>query len=140
MPGSISIKPVFSQPEKPRKIEVEVKPLTEDSLRQYWNEAAKELSLEELMKEGLPHLGEHSGTFEVDAQSVSFLEEFKLHKIDVMQRLRDKTGMSMLDCKVNPLFVSKEEVVYSPDDKYAAMLEQNPMMAELHKLFPLIDY
>ena len=48
--------------------------------------------------------------------------------------------MKMLDCKVNPLFVSKEEVIYSPEDKYSAMVEQNPKLAELRKLFPMIDY
>ena len=45
--------------------------------------------------------------------------------------------MRMLDCKVNQLFVDKDEVIYSPDEKYKAMLEANPaMMAELRKLFP----
>ena len=51
-----------------------------------------------------------------------------------------RTGMRMLDCKVNQLFVSKEEVTYSPDDKYKAMVEKNPHLAELRKLFPMIDY
>ena len=40
----------------------------------------------------------------------------------------------------NQLFVSKDEVVYSPDDKYKAMVEKNPQLAELRKLFPNIDY
>ena len=57
-----------------------------------------------------------------------------------MEFLREKTGMRMLDCRVNPLFVSKEEVVYSPDDKFAAMMGKNPQMVELRKLFPMIDY
>ena len=38
------------------------------------------------------------------------------------------------------LFISKEEVTYSPDDKYKAMVEKNPHLAELRKLFPNIDY
>ena len=106
----------------------------------YWQEAAEQLGLQELLSEGVPHLGEKQNCFEVDAQTVSFHEEFKPHKIDVMEFLRGKTGLKMLDCKVNQRFVEKTEVVYSPDDKYAAMLEKNPKLAELRKLFPVIDY
>ena len=121
-------------------IEVEVKPLTEEDLTAYWNEAAETLGLQELLAEGVPHLGEKSGFIEVDAQTVSFSDEFKPHKIDVMEFLRGKTGMKMLDCKVNPRFMEKTEVIYSPDDKYKAMVEKNPQLAELRKLFPMIDY
>ena len=121
-------------------IAAEVKPLTEDDLALYWKEAGEKLGLQELLAEGVPHVGEKQGRFEVDAQSVSFHEEFKPHKIDVMEFLRNKTGMKMLDCKVNPLFVSKDEVIYSPEDKYKAMAEQNPQLAELRKMFPMVDY
>jgi hypothetical protein len=121
-------------------ISIEVKPLTEETLAQYWKEAAVELGLEELMAEGIPRLGEYQGCFEVDAQTVSFAEEFKSHKIDVMEFFRSRTGMKTLDCKVNPRFVEKTEVIYTPDDKYAAMVAANPEMEELHKLFPLLDY
>lgn len=138
--GGISIKSVKEKVEPVQHIALEVKPLTEEDLSAYWTEAGEKLGLQELLAEGVPHLGEKAGCFEVDAQTVSFHEEFKPHKIDVMEFLRGKTGMKMLDCKVNPLFVSKEEVVYSPDDKYAAMLERNPQLAELRKLFPMIDY
>lgn len=140
MLGGISIKSAQAKVEPVQHIEVEVKPLTEEDLAAYWQEAGEKLGLQELLSEGLPHLGEKTGYFEVDAQSVSFHEEFKPHKIDVMEFLRKKTGMKMLDCKVNQLFVSKEEVTYSPDDKYKAMVEKNPHLAELRKLFPMIDY
>lgn len=137
--GSISIK-AAPKMAPVKHIAVEVKPLTDEDLQTYWKEAAEKLGLQELLAEGLPRLGERPGFFEVDAQSVTFHEEFKQYKIDVLEYFREKTGMKMLDCKVNPLFVSKEEVIYSPDDKYNAMLEQNPQLAELRKLFPMIDY
>lgn len=121
-------------------ISIEVKPLTEETLAQYWKEAAVELGLEELMAEGIPRLGEYQGCFEVDAQTVSFAEEFKSHKIDVMEFFRSRTGMRTLDCKVNPRFVEKTEVIYTPDDKYAAMVAANAAMEELRGLFPLLDY
>lgn len=121
-------------------ISIEVKPLTVETLAQYWKEAAVELGLEELMAEGIPRLGEYQGCFEVDAQTVSFAEEFKSHKIDVMEFFRSRTGMRTLDCKVNPRFVEKTEVIYTPDDKYAAMVAANAAMEELRGLFPLLDY
>ena len=138
--GLASVKTSVQTPEPVHHIVKEVKELTEADLKEYWNKTAEELELMELLSEGVPHLGEKPGQIEIDAQTVSFADEFKPHKIDVMESLRDKTGMRMLDCKVNPLFVSKEEVVYSPEDKYRVMLETNPKLAELHKLFPLIDY
>lgn len=138
--GGISIKVAQTKVEPVHHIAVEVKPLTEEDLAMYWQEAGERLGLQDLLAEAVPHLGEKQGCFEVDAQSVSFHEEFKPHKIDVMEFLREKTGMKMLDCKVNPLFVSKDEVIYSPEDKYSAMVEQNPKLAELRKLFPMIDY
>lgn len=138
--GGISIKVTQPKVDPVQHIAVEVKPLTEEDLTAYWKEAGEKLDLQELLSEGIPHMGEKQGCFEVDAQSVSFHEEFKPHKIDVLEFLRGKTGMKMLDCKVNQLFVSKDEVIYSPEDKYKAMAEQNPQLAELRKLFPLIDY
>lgn len=137
--SSISIKatPVV---EPVRHISTEVVKLTDENLLKYWNEASVELGLQELMSEAIPHLGDRPGSFEIDAQTVSFADEFKPHKIDVMEFLRSRTGMKTLDCKVNPRFIEKTEVVYSPDDKYAAMLADNPQLEHLRKLFPLIDY
>ena len=117
-----------------------MKSLNEEDLKQYWNEAAEKLGIVDIMKDGMPYLGEQTGLIEVDAQTVSFSDEFKPHKIEVMEFLRDKTGMKMLDCKVNPRYIEKTEVIYSPEDKYKAMLAANPNLVELRKLFPNIDY
>lgn len=137
--GGISVKdiPVVPQPAVTVK---EVKPLTQDDLEQYWQQTAEELDLTGVMKNGKPILGTRPGFFEVEAQTVYFDDEFKKHRIAVLESIRDKTGMRMLDCKVNPIFVSKEEVLYSPDDKWNAMLAKHPPIAELRKLFPVIDY
>lgn len=122
------------------KLQAEVKPLTQEDLERYWNEIAEELELTELMKDGAVKLGEQHGTIEVDAQTTYFHEDFKPHKIEVLEALRRKSGMKMLECKVNQLFVGKEEVIYSPDEKYKSMLESNPTLLQLRKLFPTIDY
>lgn len=122
------------------RLEAEVKPLTQEGLEGYWGEVAAELGLELLMEKGKPRVGDHAGRIEIDAQSTYFHDEFKPHRIEVMELLRKKCGMPMLECKVNPLFLDKEEVIYSPQDKYKAMLQTNPKLLELRKLFPQIDY
>ena len=138
--GSISISSLpHVKVEQPR-LQAEVKPLTQEDLERYWGEVAEELDLALLMEKGKPRLGEHSGRIEIDAQSTYFNDDFKPHRIDVMEALRKKCGMPMLECKVNPLFVEKEEIIYSPQDKYKAMLQVNPKLVELRKLFPQIDY
>ena len=140
LPGSFSIKSTATIQATPPSIAVKVKSLNEEDLKQYWNEAAEKLGIVDIMKDGMPYLGEQTGLIEVDAQTVSFSDEFKPHKIEVMEFLRDKTGMKMLDCKVNPRYIEKTEVIYSPEDKYKAMLAANPNLVELRKLFPNIDY
>ncbi len=140
MTGSISIASVAPKKEEVTKLQAEVKPLTQEDLERYWNEIAEELELTELMKDGAVKLGEQHGTIEVDAQTTYFHEDFKPHKIEVLEALRRKSGMKMLECKVNQLFVGKDEVIYSPDEKYKAMLEANPTLQQLRKLFPAIDY
>ena len=122
------------------KLKAEVKQLTQEDLERYWNEVATELQLTELMKDATVKLGEQHGTIEIDAQTTYFHEDFKPHKTDVLEALRAKTGMRMLDCKVNQLFVGKDEVIYSPDEKYKAMLQENPSMLAMRKLFPNIDF
>lgn len=139
MAGGISIANLPQVKASAPKLQTEVKPLTQEDLDRYWQQAADELNLQQLMEKGKPRLGEH-GRIEIDAQSTYFHEDFKAHRIDVMETLRKKTGMPMLDCKVNPLFVEKDEVIYSPQDKYKAMLQVNPKLVELRKLFPQIDY
>lgn len=138
--GSISISGLGPVKAEAPRLQSEVKPLTQEDLERYWSEAAEELELTLLMEKGKPRLGEHPGRIEIDAQSVYFHDDFKPHRIEVMEALRKKTGMPMLDCKVNPKFVEKDDVLYSPQDKYKAMLGTNPQLVELRRLFPQIDY
>lgn len=138
--GGISIAAIKPQKVEGPRLQAEVKPLTLEDLQRYWNETAAELGLSDLMKQGLPHLADHLGQIEIDAQTTWFTDEFKPHRIDVMEVIRRKCGMPMLECKVNPLFVEKDEIIYTPTEKYNAMLKQNPKLLELRKLFPQIDY
>lgn len=138
--GSLSIKVSEQKPSAQPRLVADLKPLTAADLSAYWQEASTALGLEELLAGGEPRLGEKPGTIEIDALNVAFHDEFRPHRIAVMEFLRDKTGMRMLDCKVNPMFVTKEELVYNPDNKYKAMLEANPDMLAMRRLFPEIDH
>ena len=124
--------------EKP-KVQVEAKPLTQEDLERYWNETAKELDLTELMAAAKVRLGENQRTIDVEATETWFAPDFRPHRIEVMEKMRAKSGMPMLDCNVIPLFVSKGTIIYSAEEKYKAMLEVNPQLAALRKLFPEID-
>ena len=120
-------------------VAVEVAPLTQEALETYWRETAAELGLEHLLSEAIPRIGEKTSTIEIDAQTVSFHDEFKSHSTRVMELLRKKSGMGRLVPHVNPMFVTREQMAYSPDNKYKAMLEKNPAMAAMRNLFPQIE-
>lgn len=138
--GSISISHLPQVKVAAPKLQSEVKPLSQEELERFWQETAEELDLKVLMEKGKPRLGERNGCIEIDAQTTYFHEEFKPHRIDVMQMLRQKSGMPMMECKVNPLYIEKDEVIYSPQEKYKAMLQTNPHLMDLRKIFPQIDY
>ena len=121
-------------------IQAEVKPLTQEDMERYWHEVGDELDIAELLKDASVKLGEQHGIIEIDALTTYFHEDFKPHRMDVLEALRRKSGMKMLDCKVNQLFVDKDELVYSPDEKYKAMVQCNPAMQHMRHLFPSIDF
>ena len=137
--NSISIK--MPPPPAPvrQKVQVESKPLTQEDLERYWQEAADELDLKELLGAAKVHLGESQRIVDVEATETWFAQDFRPHRTDVMELLRKKSGMPLLECNVIPLFVSKETIIYSAEDKYKAMLELNPQLVALRKLFPEID-
>lgn len=119
--------------------QLDVRELTQDDLSRYWGEVAAELGLKDIMDAGKPRLGEHPGKIEIDAQTVSFHDEFKPHRTEVMQAIRKKCGMPMLDCKVNQLYVEKDTVIYNAKDKYAIMQQKNPALENLLRLLPNIS-
>ncbi len=121
------------------KVQVEAKPLTQDDLERYWAETAAELGLTDLMAAATVAIGESHRTIDITATETWFVNDFRPHRIDVMQCIRRKCGMPLLDCNVIPLFVSKGTVIYTAEEKYRYMLQQNPSLAALRKLFPEID-
>ena len=123
----------------PQKVQVEAKPLTQEDLERYWQETADELNLKELMAAAKVRLGENPRTIDVEATETWFAGDFRPHRIEVMQMLRTKSAMPMLECNVIPMFITKGTVIYTAEEKYKAMLQVNPQIASLRRLFPLID-
>ena len=136
--GGISIK-VAPPPVQPKKVQVEAKPLTQEDLERYWAETATELGLVDLMKAAKVSLGENQRIINLEATEVWFADEFRPHRIGVMERLRAKSGLPMLECNVVPLFINKDAIIYTAEEKYKAMLASNPSIASLRLLFPEID-
>ena len=120
-------------------MQVEAKPLTQDDLVRYWHEAADELQLTSLMSAAEVRLGENPRVIDIEATETWFAADFRPHRIEVMELLRKKSGMPLLECNVIPLFVSTGTIIYTAEEKYKAMLEANPATAALRRLFPEID-
>lgn len=120
-------------------VQVEAKPLTQDDLVRYWHEAADELQLTSLMSAAEVRLGENPRVIDIEATETWFAADFRPHRIEVMELLRKKSGMPLLECNVIPLFVSTGTIIYTAEEKYKAMLEANPATAALRRLFPEID-
>ena len=137
--GSISISNLKPVQEHKPVVQAEVRPLTQELLEQYWEQAATDLNLADLMHCAKPRLGDTPRIVEIDATTTYFHDDFKPHRINVMEKLRQLAGMPMLECKGNPLYVDSEVKLYSPVEKYNAMLEHNPKLQELRKLLPQID-
>lgn len=137
--GGISIKVAPPKVEEATKVHVEAKPLEQADIERYWKEASEELNLADLMSAATVTLGENHRTIDINATETWFAADFRPHRIEVMQRLREKSGMPMLECNVIPLFVSKDTIIYTAEEKYRAMLDRNPHLAEMRKLFPEID-
>ena len=121
------------------KVQVEAKPLTQEDLEHYWQETAEELDITELMAAAKVQLSDNPRIIDIEATETWFAGDFRPHRIDVMQRLREKSGMPMLECNIKPMFVTKGTVIYTAEEKYKAMLQVNPKLASLRHLFPEID-
>lgn len=140
MVDSISIKAVANVKVAEAPLQAEVRPLTQEDLERYWKEVGEELGLAEMMKNATVSVSEHVGRIDVEAKTTYFADEFKPHRIEVLEALRKKSGMRLLDCKVIPMFVEHESKAYSPDEKYNVMLKVNPALAAMRRIFPEIDY
>ena len=57
-----------------------------------------------------------------------------------MQRLRQKTGITMLNCHITVHRQEQKAITYQPQAKFEAMSKINPNINLLRKIFGEIDY
>lgn len=136
---SISIKPSAARPTA--SIPSEVKELTQEILENYWREvyeASDDAKLRLLMENKSLELREH-GLFYIIADNSLFETEFKPYLVQVLQQLRHKTQMPLLNCKVIVHLPEKQAMLYNANEKYAELLRRNPNLANMRELFQEID-
>lgn len=83
-------------------------------------------------------LREH-GLFYILADNSLFETEFKPFAVQVLQQLRHKSQMPMLNFKVVVHLPEKEAMLYNANDKYTEMLRRNPHLAQMRSIFQEID-
>lgn len=136
--GSVSIKPQAVEAVPVSEVVVDAEALTQQRLEELWAQVGAELGIGDLLADATVTLGQRNN-FTITAQTVLFADQFAQHRTDVMQWLRRQTGLPMMDCKVVARYVEKDALPYSPDEKYRYMLEHNPQLARLRRLFPQIE-
>lgn len=92
-----------------------------------------------LLKDITPQASE-DGKSVIITLSSSFAEsELKNVLAEVMTHLRRSSGIHDLSPKIVIKVEQKAAILYQSDEKYEAMLQINPMLAELRKILPDID-
>ncbi len=143
--GMVSIKSTKEaavvEDKRPERAE---KQLTQESLEQYWQQML--LS----RQQSTPRIAELFENVKIELQQDNvivlytvntYLEvELKPYAVDVLEELRKSSGVSELNYRVEVEYEATEAVPYTPHEKYDAMMLANPVIAELRKLLPEIDY
>lgn len=122
-------------------VPTEVKPLTQADLQTYWQQVIDSTDnpkLQELMKNVELELREH-GLFHIIATNSLFETEFRPFMVKVLEQLRQKTQMPMLNSKVIVHLPEKEAMLYNANEKYAELQRRNPDLAKLREIFHEID-
>ncbi len=122
--------------------------LTQDNLDSNWNALFEPNSLstfsdpdkiKTFLKDVKPQAGEDGKS--VIITLTSSFAEYEVKKIlaEVMTRLRRNCGIHNLSPKIVVKAEEKAAMPYQSGEKYDAMLQLNPMLAELRKTLPDID-
>lgn len=120
------------------------KQLTQETLQHYWDTLMEQLDegdkeLHDIL-EG--HAVEWRGDdrFDIIADSTYFEEEFRPHRVTLLERLRQLTRRPQLNCQTRVVYVEKEKSAYAPRDKYDRLQAINPTLDTFRVLFPEIDF
>ena len=122
--------------------------LTQAGLETYWNSMFEPAciatfsdhdKIKTFLKDITPQAGEDGKTVIITLTS-SFAEyEVKKLLAEVMTYIRRKSGIHNLSPKIVVKAEEKASMPYQSGEKYEAMLQVNPMLAELRKVLPIID-
>lgn len=142
--NSIRITPPVHHEKPPIAQPTEGDPLTQDSLQQYWNTLIGDLqesnkALHDLLANRTIEYKDND-LFDIVADSSYFEEEFRPHRVAVLERLRHMSRRPNVNCQVRVEYVETEYAAYIPRDKYEVMQATNPQIASFRVVFPEIDF
>ena len=119
-------------------------PVTLEQLNIYWAEMLQamrqqEPKFAEQLKDKELRI-EDDDTFVILVNNNYLDTEIRRHLVSMLTYLRQRSGRPQLNARVEVVYEEKEALVYSPRDKYDAMLQSNPALASFRVLFSEVDY
>ena len=119
-------------------------PVTLEQLNTYWAEMLQamrqqEPKFAEQLKDKELRI-EDDDTFVILVNNNYLDTEIRRHLVSMLTYLRQRSGRPQLNARVEVVYEEKEALVYSPRDKYDAMLQSNPALASFRVLFSEVDY
>lgn len=142
--GSISIKMEPPKPlERPAFLN-NSQELTKEAFDSHWANMLQMFSTSNLEIYNLLNGKEvdfpEKSVFVIKTYDGYFENEFKKVQMQVLEDLRARTSMPLLNCRVELLVKEVDSLPVSPLEKFEAMKELNPALELLHKYFPKIDF
>ena len=144
LPGSISIKmkPV-AVPVRP-SVKENALPLTEERLQEAWKALLEEWEMTKpdlfsVLNGRTVKLAENN-MFTIEATNSNFEWDLRPIQTSMLEFLRAHLSCPALQCRVVVHVEQRESKVYQPNEKYETMLQINPELAKLRKVFTELDY
>ena len=119
----------------------EFQEVSEAALLEKWDAYAQQLKKESkitlytIMHSGRPSL--QGNTIQIEVENAVQLEELRLGKIDLLNYLRVELKNFALDLHETMVEKSATRKPYTSQEKYQAMLAENPLLEKLRKTFDL---
>lgn len=120
-----------------------VEKLTQERLEELWKELAESCTDDEDMHSLIADkkvVATDENSFDIRVPNIYLDTKLRRFQDRILGFLRSKTGNDALKYKVSVETEKREAVAYMPKEKYEAMLQVNPAMMKLRKLFPDIDF
>lgn len=146
--GAVSLKSMAKSMNVARPVHVLDAPtsLSNEQLHKFWdelivktraNEETKAIS--DLLIDKVVYM-EGDDKIVIDVNNSYFESKLKPFQMRILEWLRKKSGVQSLSYRVNVKEVEHKKSLYSPADRYDALLEKNPTLSKLRSLFPDLEY